>query len=211
LNPNPADEEITRLWKVNKTIHEMVNDRGYQVSEEEMNVPLDHFRQTHVTAAGQMNRGSMHFFTVKRDNASDQLFVFFCEEKTVGIKTMRKFLGILDEKGIQRGIIVFSGSMTPSARKVIVAMSQQYKLEEFAEADLLVNITHHVLVPRHDVLSEPEKKALLEKYRLKETQLPRIQQADPVSRYYGLTRGQVVKITRPSETSGRYASYRICF
>ena len=79
----------------------------------------------------------MNFYTSARNNPTDQIFVFFSEEKSVGVKTMRKsvfiattdmlrsayahvsrLLGILEEKSIQRGIIVFPGNMTPSARKV---------------------------------------------------------------------------------------------
>lgn len=206
-----SEDETAKLWKVNRTIHELVKDRGYQVSDDEINMDLTTFRSHYANSGGSVDRNQLNFFTNSRENPTDQIFIFFSDEKSVGVKTMRKLLGILEEKSIMRGIIIFPGNMTPSARKVIAAMSQQYRLEEFSEADLLVNITHHTLVPRHEVLTPEQKKQLLEKYRLKETQLPRIQLADPVARYYGLRRGQVVKITRPSETSGRYASYRICF
>ncbi|EKM78671.1 hypothetical protein AGABI1DRAFT_114282, partial [Agaricus bisporus var. burnettii JB137-S8] len=204
-------DETAKLWKVNRTIHELVRDRGFLVSDEEIHMDLQHFRDQYANNSGMVDRNQLNFYTTSRANPTDQIFVYFTDERSVGVKTMRKLLSILEEKSIQRGIIVFPGNMTPSARKVIVAMSAQYRLEEFSEADLLVNIVHHTLVPRHEVLTPEEKKVLLEKYRLKETQLPRIQLADPVARYYGLRRGQVVKITRPSETSGRYASYRICF
>jgi len=204
------DREVARLWKINRTIHELVQDRGYEVAEDELAMDLQTFKEQYARN-GSVDRASLNFFTNVAGEPSKSIFVFFSDEKNVGIKTMKKFIGILEEKKIGSGIIIYSHTMTPASKKVIHTMSASYRLEEFPEADLLVNITHHKLVPRHEVLSPEQKRFLLERYRLRETQLPRIMLSDPVARYYGLRRGQVVKITRPSETAGRYASYRIAF
>lgn len=57
-------------------------------------------------------------------------------------------------------------------------------MEVFTEAELLVNITKHTLVPSHRILSNEEKRTLLERYKVKEAQLPRIQVGTGVNKTY---------------------------
>ncbi len=138
------------------------------------------------------------------------VWVEFLTDKQFGVAQIRQFAKHTITNNYKTGIMVTHVALSPAARKSLASVENLAKIECFLEDDLLVNITHHELVPRHVLLSREEKAALLKRYRLKETQLPRLLQKDPVARYLGLKRGQVVKIIRVSETAGRYASYRLC-
>lgn len=128
----------------------------------------------------------------------------------MGVKPIKVYTDRMREENVGNAILVLRVDITPFAKQAVQEMSDSFRIEHFKEPELLVDITEHTLVPTHQVLTQNEKQELLKRYRLKETQLPRIQPNDPVSRYYGLRRGQVVKIIRPSETAGRYVTYRIC-
>lgn len=39
-------------------------------------------------------------------------------------------------------------------------------------------------------------------------QFPRMLESDPVSRYYGLKKGQIVKVTYEGELTGSHVTYR---
>ncbi|XP_031280631.1 uncharacterized protein LOC116139097 [Pistacia vera] len=74
--------------------------------------------------------------------------------------------------------------------------------------DLLVNITKHILQPKHEILTAAEKHILLKKYMLEDEQLPRMLENDAIARYYGLEKGQLVKLTYSDGFADSLETYR---
>jgi DNA-directed RNA polymerase subunit H len=72
-----------------------------------------------------------------------------------------------------------------------------------------VDILKHELVPKHEILSAEEKKDLLEKINATERQLPKILDSDPVINKIEAKPGDVIKITRKSQTAGETVYYRL--
>ena len=72
-----------------------------------------------------------------------------------------------------------------------------------------INITEHDLVPKFKILSEDEKKQILERFKTTEDKLPKILESDPVVKKLDAKKGDVLEITRSSNVSGESVYYRI--
>ena len=78
---------------------------------------------------------------------------------------------------------------------------------------LIVNVTLHHTVPKHEIISDEEYQTeVKEAYNISSrNQLPRIDnRSDPIAKFIGMKQGQVCRITRRSETNGEYVVYRHC-
>ena len=73
----------------------------------------------------------------------------------------------------------------------------------------LFDIMNHDLVPLHQIITEKEKKDLLKKYKIEPNKLPKILDTDPVCISIGAKPGQIVKITRKSQTANEAVAYRL--
>ena len=205
--------QASRLFRIRKTTLKMLSQRGYNVDEAILEQSTNSFAEQF---GRDPDRKALQMFLEKTDDASDQIMVFFPYPEPprdlVGVKPIKELTDQMTQLGATRALVIVKHDVTPFARTAIAMCQTQQKitLEVWRESDLLVDITEHELVPRHEVLDDQGKRELLQRYRLKPGQLPRIQHKDPVARYYGMEKGQVVKITRDSETAGRYVTYRIC-
>ena len=69
--------------------------------------------------------------------------------------------------------------------------------------------TLHVLSPKHEKLSDVEVTELLKTFNVEYAKLPKISLSDPSIDNLEVKLGDVIKITRPSPTSGTTTYYRM--
>ncbi|MFH1398495.1 MAG: DNA-directed RNA polymerase subunit H [Candidatus Woesearchaeota archaeon] len=68
---------------------------------------------------------------------------------------------------------------------------------------------NHILVPKHEKISDKDKEKLLEQYNISLKQLPKISKKDPAIQHIDTKAGDIIKITRDSPTAGKAIFYRV--
>jgi len=85
------------------------------------------------------------------------------------------------------------------------------RVRYFQAASIVNNPLKHTLVPPHVKVPQEEEEAFLKSIYAKKSQFPLIRfHEDPIARMIGLVPGDIVRITRPSPTSGENVGYRVC-
>ena len=199
-------EELSKLFKVYKTLNKMMDDRGYEILNKE-EIKFDSFIQR--LKEEKCMSGIFTKLDKNDSNKRIRLYYHYIPTQKLNLDAIKNFIELLYTSKANIGLILISGKISDQAKRKLQEISNELLIEIFTLNELVVNITEHELVPKHILLSIEEKDALLKRYKIKESQLPKILMSDPVARYLGLKRGDVVKIVRVSETAGRYITYRI--
>jgi len=74
---------------------------------------------------------------------------------------------------------------------------------------LTFKLLDHESVPYHEIIGEDEVAELMAKFAIDKEQLPKIRFDDPIVLEIGAKIGDVIKITRKSQTADESAYYRL--
>uniref|UniRef100_A0ACD5X0H7 Uncharacterized protein n=1 Tax=Avena sativa TaxID=4498 RepID=A0ACD5X0H7_AVESA len=201
--------ESQRLFLARRTALEMLRDRGYSVPEAELARTLPEFRAwwSEMTEIERLER--LSFSTTLASDPSNKVRIVFCPPGPVKITAIREVYGRIKEENLSCLVLILQGKITSRVRESI--KENKFKVDVFQITELLVNMTNHVLKPKHEVLTAEEKAKLLKEYNVVDSQLPRMLETDAVARYYGLSKGTVVKFTYDNELTVDHVSYRCIF
>ncbi|KAF5821274.1 putative DNA-directed RNA polymerase [Helianthus annuus] len=196
--------ESHRYYLSRRTLLEMLRDRGYDVSNSEIDLTLRQFRDLH----GQdIDVDRLRISASHVSDPENKVLAVFCGTGVVKVNSIRWIATqIMNKESLSRLIIVVQNHITNQAQKAVDLFP--FKVEIFQITDLLVNITKHVLKPKHRVMTDKEKEKLLKKFNLDEKQLPRMSQKDAIAQYYALEKGQVIEVTYNGEITGLHVTYR---
>lgn len=197
-------EEKKNLFKIRKTVIEMLEDRKYIIPKSEF-IDFDEFCIKYTSK-------NIDIFIDSGSEELGKVYVYFHNENKsltkVELKNkMNKLIEQYEDDNLKLIILLKEKGIGSILKEV---NKEEYKnVEIFLNKNMIFNITHHQLVPKHIILNNEEIKELLEKYSTTLNKLPKLLRTDPIAKYYGMKPNQVCKIMRKSPEVGDYPYYRL--
>lgn len=107
------DEQKNKLFRIQQTVLQMLNDRCYLMGDFEINTTKEWFLNKF---GKDPKKGDLVIKKAKRNNPSEQVFVFFLVEAKVGVTTIKTYVESMKSEGVFQALLVVQQALTPFAR-----------------------------------------------------------------------------------------------
>ncbi len=108
---NFSDTEISKFFRIRKTILRMLEDRGYYVSQEQKDTQFEDWKN-------DFKKESLCFLTSKLNDKDSLIYVEFITQKKIGVEEMTSFVKKINAQGVKKGIMVVRGTVSSMAKQV---------------------------------------------------------------------------------------------
>lgn len=123
-------------------------------------------------------------------------------KKQVGLDEVRRLGSRVSSTGVSTVFVVMAAPFSTSAGKSLVEMqSETFRAVCFHEDELMFNVSRHLYVPRHELLTPAAANRWLQKTKLKRSQIPVLSENDVQARYLDASNGDIIRVTSPSRTA----------
>ncbi len=196
-------QEKQLLFKVRKTVLEMITDRGILIDPHE-NITIEQFNMKY-------ENNNLDIY-INDDVKNIKYYIHFHNDvknfSKADLKNiMSKIISSYDDQNIN--LILILKDKENSAITKELSKDVYKNVEIFLRKNMVFNITHHVFQPKFIIMSKDEEKELIDKYYTTKSKLPKMSKHDPIAKYYGLKSEQILKIIRRSPEVGETIYYRL--
>jgi hypothetical protein len=139
------------------------------------------------------------------------ILVCFSKKDKVLAGDITNIITFAEENGHTTGIVIVAMSAPSDNVLRLVKSHSKNRLTFFHIWQLQFDITTHRMAMPHRILSEEEKNKIFELYKISSADpLPAIDSQDTMVKWIGAIPGDVIEVTRHSDTAGRSLYYRHC-
>lgn len=206
---------VEKLFKSRKTLLEMIETRGFNV-ESLTNYSFDEIRIM-LSNHSKSNKDRSPLDIMLNSDKGQTVFVKYILTPKIRLSNIRTliehFIEEMNSGDTFIAIITEPLTYDDSFEEYVnnIYLKKKIFIQYFYINTITFNVTHHDMVPKHELISEDEKNKLVHTLNITDiSKLPKIKKTDPIAKYYGMKLGDVTRIYRPSGTSGISIYYRLC-
>ncbi len=196
-------QEKKDLYKVRQTVLEMISDRGYAIPPDMLQVSFEQF-------SVQYDAKSIDLY-IQDETKEKPYYVYFHTDASFGKNDMKNVVQKITNQyqNENMGIIILLKDKESTSIQKEKSKAIYKNVEFFEQKKMTFNITKHVFVPKHVIMTPEEEAQVVEKYETPKSKFPKISVSDPVAKYYGMKPDQMCRIIRNDPEVGLSISYRI--